>query len=401
MKIREILNEDEWDQRLHAAGDTQRMMHQDYEVDQFDKKLEREAESATKPSATKPGATKPSATKPSATKPSATKPGGTMKRLSGDYVNINGWHTKNDTTSSKHNAGKFQDSLRAAANTWDVDSPRAFTSNVNPTVNGGSMDTDTRAEYRIRWPDKQFRHNNEVPVSGGITLPTGYTQSDFDHELAHHMSNMLTNVDAVGNMKAAGGADEWGYKDSSRKTITTFSHNYGPDGKNDYIDMLDSHSTAGPHVPPNKHHLDDPGFFDSWKTGNSNIDYQGLKKSVYTRFMDNPNNTQRPELKTALADTVSAILSDKYTINDSQSWYRDKSYGLDPEEMFARTIAQFGEMKRLPADKRFDHLSGFERMTPETYNSIQRLMDTIRVKNGHTMAKMKTRSRKQNPTRLA
>jgi hypothetical protein len=29
------LNEDEWDQRLHAAGDTQRMMHQDYEVDQF------------------------------------------------------------------------------------------------------------------------------------------------------------------------------------------------------------------------------------------------------------------------------------------------------------------------------------------------------------------------------
>ena len=30
-----ILREDEWDQKLRAAGDTQRMMHQDYEVDQF------------------------------------------------------------------------------------------------------------------------------------------------------------------------------------------------------------------------------------------------------------------------------------------------------------------------------------------------------------------------------
>jgi hypothetical protein len=40
MRINEIINEDKWDDKLWAATDTQRMMHQDHELDLFDKEQE-------------------------------------------------------------------------------------------------------------------------------------------------------------------------------------------------------------------------------------------------------------------------------------------------------------------------------------------------------------------------
>jgi hypothetical protein len=114
------------------------------------------------------------------------------------------------------------------------------------------------------------------------------------------------------------------------------------------------------------------------------VNQKGLRGELYDKVMNNLANKQRPELKHGLATAVSHILSDPKILSMAR-WGWEKDYGYAPEEMWARGMAEFSRLKRLPPDERFSDPE--MQITPTTYKKIQELMDAIKVKYGHTLAK--------------
>ena len=86
------------------------------------------------------------------------------------------------------------------------------------------------------------------------------------------------------------------------------------------------------------------------------LDEKGFRQELYKNVFGRKTNKQRPELKHALATTVSYILTDKSLLKHASdnTWLKDEAdYQYDPEELWARGFAEFSRMKRLDPKERF------------------------------------------------
>ncbi len=279
-------------------------------------------------------------------------------------TNFDGWSVAGKTEQSKKDATQFQKSLQGMAKDYGVDSSRAFTANLNPTIS--TVDKFSRNPDGHGLQQSMYAPGN--PYHSDIKIKRDLTGHNSDevlaHELAHHNSMNFSAVDADGNMRIINDPD------NSVLGITGFGANEQSADK--YLELYDKHS------------------YDDLEE----VDQESLRDDLYKRVMDNPTNKQRPELKHALATAVSHILSDSNVLDlvpYTTEWSKqEKNYALAPEEMWARAMSEFTRLKRLPADERFDEMDG---IAPETYKKIQELMDTIEVKYGHTMTKKGYNSR--------
>jgi outer membrane protein OmpA-like peptidoglycan-associated protein len=275
-------------------------------------------------------------------------------------TNIDGWIVPGTYDKAKTDSKDFQSRLGQLAKDYGVDSPRAFTANQSPSI--GNVAGFTNPEVSGEHSAMYHAGLNHHPYASRIKLKRNSMHGDEDiaHELAHHNSMNFANVDLEGNMKII---DK---HDTSKMGITGFGVSTG--------DEEGALSPADQFV--NMH--------NQYKDVNGRTDRGAMRAKLYDKVMNNPNNKQRSELKHGLATAVSHILSDpKILIRAKWGW--KKQYGFAPEEMWARGIAEFSRMKRLPADERFG--SDDDKITPETYNKIQKMMDTIKVRHGHTLAK--------------
>ena len=270
-----------------------------------------------------------------------------------EYTNVDGWGTEGTGAKAKADSAKLQQGLQRLANDYGVESPRAFTANLNPRIsipNQFDPGLGGRQEVLYKQGDP---HRSQVTLKRDGKDHEG----SLAHEVAHQNSMNFGAVDAEGGMKIA---DE---PDLDKIGITSFG--YGENSTKDFLKIHDSH-----------------------KSPYGLLDNKALKGTLHDKVMNSPGNKQRPELKYALADAVSSILSDEINLLVADwDYVDDPVYGFKPEEMWARAFEEFSKLKQMPDDERFNKKTRQYRIMPETYNAIQRLMDTIKVKYGHTMTK--------------
>ncbi len=289
-------------------------------------------------------------------------------------TNYDGWTTKGKSKKSKEEAKAHQQELQRLAKDYGVESPRAFTANLRPETQ--SVDTFNNSPTTTgSQPRKQTGRHSAGTYTGGSPYHSTielkrlggkpFSDEDMAHELAHHNSMNFGAVDAEGNMRIISDHD------GSKMGITGFGVSKG--NTND----PDQRSPADKYKDMQIKHF-----------GSTGIDRDSLRKEIYDQVVNNPENKQRPELKHALGTAVSHILSDARAMHHGTTgWGANTEYGLAPEEMWARSMAEFSRLKRLPKDQRFGRK---DVITPETYKKVQELMDTIRVKYKHTMTKRQT-----------
>ena len=263
------------------------------------------------------------------------------------YADAHGWNVDGGEEEAK----KIKTSIGKVAKDYGVE-PRAFTANQQ-----GSMKlSKNQSDHRVG-AGQSMTYAKHNPYMSAVDLTD--LEKHMSHELAHHNSMNFAAVDAEGGMRIAD-PDNIAHK-SEHNYITGFGLE---DAEGKYLTMA------------NKYISDD-----------GTLDEKGFRQELYKNVFGRKTNKQRPELKHALATTVSYILTDKSLLKHASdnTWLKDEAdYQYDPEELWARGFAEFSRMKRLDPKERFRDK---DMITPETYNKIQKMMDTIKVKHGNVMTK--------------
>jgi hypothetical protein len=268
----------------------------------------------------------------------------------GEWHNIHGWNFQGDTET----ANRYKQEVEKLAKDYGV-TPRALSANQiqtlthDPEYFKGSVAGGSHAMLGF----------GDEPYSAHLRMPG--PDEHLPHEFAHHASMNFAAVDAEGGLRRAD------------------RDNVNPQGAGNYITGFGTTDAEGKYLSMANKFIDRYG----------NLDDKSFKQALYKNVYDRETNKQRPELKHELATTVSYILSDiKLITHANNNAWLSKDYQYDPEEIWARGFQEFSRMKRLPVKDRY---SGKNIITPETYNKIQKLMDTVKVIKGNVMTKGKTR----------
>jgi hypothetical protein len=275
------------------------------------------------------------------------------------WNDIHGWNFKGD----KATADKLRLEIEKVAADYGVP-PRALSFNnknltleFNPEMaKAGTLGRYSTGYAKGRPPSAKFTFGD---IDGfGKNLP---------HEMGHHIGAFLSQANALGGTRIT--------KGTATNADTNNIQIAGLGGDDDH------HSNSEAYLK----------IADKYYDKDNNLDVNGFRKELYDNVFNNPHFNQRPMLKHTLADTVSYILSDeillKHTNNSSQSWNDGHEYVTDPEELWGQAFQAFSDLKRRPSNERF---TDRDVITPETFNKIQTLMNTLKVVNGNTLAKTKT-----------
>lgn len=263
---------------------------------------------------------------------------------------VHGWAFKG----SEKNARALRKSIKKLANDYGVD-PKTFASNM---------------PQRLSAIEKMYNPGHGavtkmlsapgIPYFSDMELLADNPEEHLPHEMAHHLSMHLSQVDDKGGLRIPNKNDKPAEGDVG---VTGFG--YGDNSETRFLDLANKYRDS---------------------RGNMNREqHKQFKDALYKNVYDRKSNKQRPELKHEIASTVSSILSDKNLLNDAHNSGWNEGYKYAPEELWARGFQEFSRLKRLPANKRQSDM-----ISKETYDQIEKLMKTIKVFKGNTLGKAPT-----------
>jgi hypothetical protein len=293
------------------------------------------------------------------------------------YIDVDGWMVKG----SERDAAMFKQQLDDLAGSLGLSSARALTYNMNPILNksiGKLKGVGGDALHGSMKPSANGEKPDIHTLSySGDTYKNNYDKfvNTFAHEIGHSLAYRLSRVNIDGDLESP---------------ITASIRNTGNGGNLFGIDkgiLLTQMSTVDDMTPLNLAIAQTSPAFRS---------------KIFARIMDSDLNRQRPALKQSIADAVSHMITDRKMVaaadkdvNDNLWLDQNGSMGSgnmfyrkDPHEYWARAIAEFSMLKRIAPLNRFSpEQTSKNKITQETFNKIQTMFDTMKVVNGHTLAK--------------
>jgi hypothetical protein len=264
----------------------------------------------------------------------------------------------------------FSSSIDNLVNAFGFQNARPFGGGMLSTFNPyGDLTTNQGPQGYTTAGETEVNLQAGKPIWSNYNINQALAPQEWDGVIAHEVgghgtSYLLKNVNEVGGLRIT--------EEKDRELATGIT---GFTGSDDFL-----------------------GFLSEFEDNRGQMDKGKLQDALYSKFMSDGENNQRPALKHYLGNAVSNILTDsklRSQAKESQAkggW--KETYAFEPEEFWGRAIEEYVlGINKFESD---EFKGGFKQtndvydsleITPETFKAIDDMILNIKVIEGSVMAK--------------
>jgi len=264
----------------------------------------------------------------------------------------------------------FSSSMDNLVNAFGFNDARPFSGGMLSTVNPyGDLTTNQGPQGYTTGGVTEVNLEVGKPIWSNYIINQSLAASEWDKVIAHEVgghgtSYLLKNVNEAGGLRIA--------EEKDKETAT------GITGFQDSKGFLN--------------------FASAYVDNKGQMDRYGLKEGLYSKFMVDVENNQRPALKHYLGTALSNILTDSKLRNKAKQRQNKggwkETYAFEPEEFWGRAIAEYVEgIKKFKSGefkggvKQTNDVYDSLGITKETFKAIDDMILNIKVIEGSVMAK--------------